>query len=110
MKRPVPDIKNIFAKFAGRDIAMKEKLAPPKSPGKPPVLVSATPVKGYANVLKEMRDEARALGLKLFVLWPGHSLRHAPFAQPKKRDDRIIARVEKAPDGLWRVSKDFYIG
>ena len=102
-------IKHIFGKFAGREVVMKVEMTSPKNPGVPQV-VAATPVKGHAEVLKEMREEARALGLKLFVIWPGHQLRHAPFAQPKKRDDRVIARIEKASDGAWRVSKDFYIG
>ena len=98
-----------FNRFAGRDVLMKDRVTAPKTPGGPEVR-RPVPVQGYAEVLKEMRDAARAAGFGLFVEWPGHELKEPRFAKFRKRPDRIVARIEKSPDGRWWIARDFRFG
>jgi hypothetical protein len=103
------DIIKAFSKYAGREVPMTEieVSASPLTSG----FTIAEPADRHDAVLREMRDEAKAMGFKLFVAWPGHSTPlHAPFAPVKHRDDRINARIEKGADGKWRVSGEFRIG
>lgn len=97
---PKLDVSAMFNKFAGREVPMKEepyvydgqtytrvKLADPNDP-----------------TLQEMRDAAKANGLKMRVWWPGVA------GTCDFRMDRVNAHIEKEADGKYRVSKRFNIG
>ncbi len=112
---PTPeDIGRAFNKFAGREVPLDEVLITPK--GHKRGLRSffvLVPSRRSDPVLKEMREAARAMGLRLFVKWPGHDKPPKPRPLPSNElppADRLIARLEKGPDKKWRVVPDFKIG
>jgi hypothetical protein len=106
---PPSDIKKVFNKFAGREVPMLENIAMPKKAGHAPRRYVVP--RPNDPVLKEMRDEAKKLGFKLFVQWPGHEKPPTIRITPgKKPETRLIARLERSADGKWRVSSTFKIG
>lgn len=97
---PKRDVSHIFNKFAGREVPMKEE----------PVVVRG---KTYTQTklvdendatLQEMRDAAKAAGLRLRVWLPG------TMGTMDYRTDRVNAHVEKGSDGKYRVGTKFNIG
>jgi hypothetical protein len=97
---PKLDVSDIFNKFAGREVPMKEE----------PFVIRG---KTYTQVrladendptVKELHDDAKAKGLSLRLWWPGMA-GTADF-----RMDRVNAHIEKATDGKWRISNRFDLG
>lgn len=99
------EIRKVFNKFAGREVPVVENIAMPKKAGHPPRRYMVP--RGNDPVLKEMRTEARKLGLRLFVQWPGHE--KPPTFLTTKQEPRLIARLERGADGKWRVGKSFKV-
>ena len=102
------DIRRVFNKFAGREVPMFENIAMPKKAGHPPKRYMVP--RANDPVLKEMRTEAKKLGYKLFVQWPGHEKPPKITISGKPPEERLIARLERGADGKWRVSPSFRTG
>ena len=106
---PSPDdISKIFNKFAGREVPVFENIAMPKKAGQPPHRYMVP----HANdaTLKEMHREAKKLGCRLFVQWPGHE--KPPKTKPtagKLPEPRLLARLERGADGKWRIGSSFKV-
>lgn len=113
-----PDINRIFNKFAGREVRMKEKQV--TSLGKFESLYkSGATFLPYTKIkpnwtdptLLKMRFTAWAHGLRLFVMYPGHTVPlHAPFGPETNRENRVNAFLKKSADGKWRVHSSFSLG
>lgn len=97
---PKRDVSDIFNKFAGREVPMKEE----------PFVIRG---KTYTQIrladdndptVQEMRETAKKSGLKLRLWWPGIA------GTMDFRMDRVNAHIEKAPDGKWRVGNRFNLG
>ncbi len=97
---PKRDVSDLFNKFAGREVPMKEE--PFTIRGKTYTQVRLANDKD--PTVEEMRDEAKSHGLSLRVWWPG-TAGTADF-----RMDRVNAHIEKAADGKWRVTNRFDLG
>jgi hypothetical protein len=108
------DIGKAFNKFAGREVPLEQVLITPKGHKKGlRSFFLLVPSRRSDPVLKEMREAARAMGLRLFVQWPGHE--NPPKPRPTALNelppaDRLIARLEKGPDKKWRVAGEFKVG
>lgn len=94
-------IKTVFARFAGREVPMKEELVTPPSGSK---YSNILPVSKNDPVLEEMEKAAEDHGFQLRVWWPGR-IGTADF-----RPDRVNAEIKKETDGKWRVSSVFKLG
>jgi hypothetical protein len=103
------DISKAFNKFAGREVPVLENIAMPKKAGQPPKRYMVP--RSNDPVLKEMFREAKKLGFRLFVQWPGHEKPpKMKITAGKLPEPRLIARLEKGADGKWRVGSTFKIG
>ena len=98
------DLNRIFARFAGNDVPMTERVVRPLEPGAPPRRM-LVPARITDPVLQQMRAAARELGLKLFVQWPGHE----KPPRMKEPEQRLLARLEQGADGRWRIAPSFTI-
>lgn len=94
-------IKMVFARFAGREVPMKEELLTLPSGNKYPNIL---PVNSHDPVLEEMEKAAKEHGFQLRVWWQGR------IGTMDFRSDRANAEIKKEPDGKWRVSSIFKLG
>ncbi len=101
-------LKKIFKKFAGREVAMKgeeKSVYLPQLGFSQPYSTLALANKSDP-VLREIEAEAHKHGLSLRVDWQGGSTTTALGF----RANRAIATIEKAPNGKYRISKNFTLG
>ena len=100
------DLSNIFGKFAGKEVPLKEEHWEIKiGDGKEPIKgVDYKLANENDPVLKEMHKVAAENGLSLRVMWPGM------MTTMDFRTDRANANIEKAADGKWRIANSFGIG
>ena len=102
------DISKAFNKFAGRVVPVVENIAMPKKAGQPPRRYMVP--RPNDAVFKEMYAEAKKLGLRLFVQWPGHEKPpKTKITAGKLPEPRLIARLERGADGKWRVGNSFKV-
>jgi hypothetical protein len=94
------DLHAIFNKFAGKEVPMQEE----KFTIRGKTYTQVKPADDKDPVINDMNAAASANGLKLRLWWPGMA------GTMDFRTDRVNAHIEKAPDGKWRVSRDFHIG
>jgi hypothetical protein len=108
--KPTPEhIKTVFNKFAGLEVPMLENIAMPKKAGHPPKRYMVP--RSNDPVIKEMYKEAKKLGFRLFVQWPGHEKPpKLKITAGKIPEPRLIARLEMGADRKWRVANAFKIG
>ena len=115
------EVQQIFNKFAGREVRMKEQwhavpsLADRFWAGNT-INLSFRP---YMKVRPDWTDRtflsllftAKANGLKLFLDYPGHDVPRRSLwggGQSSARDNRLWVGVDKGADGKWRLT-DCYL-
>ena len=115
------DVDSIFKEFADREVRMKEKWRDNSSFHGRWVTYENGPgfFQPYMKVKPDWTDPmllkmlfvAKTHGLKLFLIYPRHTVPlHAPFAPYKPRDNRVNVLLDKGKDGKWRVYNDFTLG
>ena len=116
--QPQHDANQIFSKFAGREVRMKEEWRDATS--REAKLKEAWTGPGYFRPYMKVKPDwkdptflsmvftARAHGLKLFLMYPHHTqVPHAPFTRQEMRDDRVRVFLNKSADGKWRIHDKF---
>ena len=99
------NITQLFNKFAGREVPMKEELV--TWTGKNLGTVTFTDVSLADEndpTIREMEKLAKKNGVTLRIEWTGK------MSLIDHKDDRVNVFIEKAPDGKWRISNRFEIG
>lgn len=98
------NLKDIFGKFAGREIPLVEKPYEVKLTNRTIKGTQLELADENHPTLAEMNDTAAMNGLTLRLWWPG------VMGTMDMRDDRVNAHLEKSNDGKWRVANKFNIG
>ncbi len=94
------DLKKNFRKFAGREVAMIDSTV--THGDRTNTFVMNDPADA---TIVEMHKEAADNGYTLQLLLPPHY-----FAVGDAQSHRVTGKIEKAPDGKYRISKNFTIG
>lgn len=98
------DLKAVFGRFAGQEVAFKEIVHEYKRPnGETITQTYCDPVPGDP-VIADLEQTAAAHGLKLRLFWPDLTVGTADLC-----DDRLNAFIGKESDGKYRILPDFRI-
>lgn len=99
MTPPNHELAELFNKFAGAEVDVKEKMVEYRGQQYPECRLNEDDA-----TVKEMREFASENGLTLRLWTPGSA------GTMDFRTDRVNAHIAKEHDGKWRVQPNFNIG
>lgn len=99
-----PNIAQLFNKFAGREVAVKETVSSVIVAGQMYTFTEAELATPKDQTMVEMEKVAKDSGLMLRVVLPNQ------MVTMDYRPDRVTVSVEKDFDGKYRVGNKFKLG